>query len=271
MFGRYSPCAARSRSGAFLRQRTHQPVARHFGDDGRGRDRLDHSVAADHSLALTQGTASPIAAIDEHVLRGSGQSPAARAPAPRRCTQDIVAIDPRRRGERHRRRDAVAQIFSNNSSRSSAELSRLESSMPFGMRSGIEDHGRRHHGPGQRPAPGLVATSHRPYAALDQRALALDSAAPPRSRPSAARACRSPFRSFSLRPESSGDSAQALPAAQPGTPAPKSAFTALNKRSFGALTCPNQADRTRRSPPTVILGATTTSQGWPSGSQKYPE
>ena len=67
--------------------------------------------------------------------------------------------------------DAVAQISSNSSSRRSA-VSRLESSMPFGIRFGIEHDGGRHHRTCQRSASGFVAAGHRPDAALDQRALA---------------------------------------------------------------------------------------------------
>ena len=52
---------------------------------------------------------------------------------------------------------AVAQILSNSLSRSSA-VRRLESSMPRGNAVGIENHGGRHHGSGERPAAGISET-----------------------------------------------------------------------------------------------------------------
>ena len=57
---------------AILRQRAHQPVARHLGDDGGRRNRHHDPVAADHGGAFATG-GEAVAAVDEDMLRRLGQ------------------------------------------------------------------------------------------------------------------------------------------------------------------------------------------------------
>jgi len=126
----------------------------------------------------------PVAAIDEHMPGQFRQRLHRPRQCPERGAQDIVAIDPRRRSEGDRKRGRRAD-FSNSSSRRSG-VSRLESSMPFGIRLGIRSHDRppATTGPAsgpRRPRP-QPATGQMPR--CDQRTLGGESsAARPRSRP----------------------------------------------------------------------------------------
>ena len=154
---------------AIQRQRAHQAVARHLGDDRGRRDRHHHAVAADHRVAVAGGV-DPVAAIDEHVLRHLRQRTHRARQRPQRGAQDIVAIDPRRRGKGDRegrgRADLLEQFLAALGGQPLGIVEALRNAL------GIEHHGGGHHRPGQRPAPGLVAAGDRPDAALHQRALA---------------------------------------------------------------------------------------------------
>ena len=195
---------------AVLRQRAHQPVARHLGDDRRRRDRHHQTVAADHGLAFA-GRVDPVATIDKDVPRQLRQRLHRAGQRPQRGAQDIVAIDSRRRREGHRERRSRADLLE----QFLAPLRGQPLGIVDALRDplGIEHHGRGHHRTRQRTAAGLVAAGHRPDAALDQRALAAKARRRHRNhalgRPRPGR-----FRTFR---ESCRDGAQARPAAQPGT------------------------------------------------------
>ena len=146
---------------AIQRQCAHQAVARHLGDDRGGGDRHDNAVAADHRIAVARGV-DLVAAVDEHMFRHLGQRTDRARQRPERGAQDIVAIDPRRRGKGDRK-GRVAQISSNNSSRRSA-VSRLELSIPLGIRFGSSTTAAATTGPasGPRPASSQPATGQTP-------------------------------------------------------------------------------------------------------------
>ncbi len=166
-------------------------------------------------------------------------------------------------------KDEVAQIFSNSSSRSSA-VSRLESSMPFGMRSGSRIDGRGHHRSRERTAAGLVAARHRPDAALDQRALAPEARRRHRDHALRQLGLSLFFSVFFFASRIMPGSCASRRAARNRELEREDRLSPLSTAVDYRLT--RQSGRcTRRSSPTSILGATTTSQGWPSGSAKYPE
>ena len=154
---------------AIQRQCAHQAVARHLGDDRGGCDRHDNAVAADHRIAVA-GHVDLVAAVDKHMLRYLGQRTDRARQRPERGAQDIVAIDPRRRGKGDRkgrcRADLLEQFL--------AAVGRQPLGIvdPFGDSLRVEHDGGGHHRTRQRTAPGLVAAGHRPDAALDQRPLA---------------------------------------------------------------------------------------------------
>ena len=154
---------------AILRQLAHQAVARDLGDDRGRRDRHHQPVAADHGVAVASRI-EPVAAVDEHMLRHFRQRMHRARQRPQRGAQDIVAIDPRRRGEGDRKRGGGADFLE----QFLAALRRQPLGIVDAFRNslGVEHDGRRHHRTRQRTAPGLVAAGHRPDAALDQRALA---------------------------------------------------------------------------------------------------
>ena len=136
-----------------LRQRAHQPVARHLGDDRGRRDRHHQPVAADHRLAVAADV-DPVAAVDEHVFGRFRQRTAPRAPAPtaRRagyCRGRSAPVDPKATATA-----AVAQISSNSSSRRSGR-------QPFGivdaLGDALRDRARR-----RRPPPDPPADRARP-------------------------------------------------------------------------------------------------------------
>ena len=104
------------------------------------------------------------------MLRHFGQCVNRARQRPERSTQDIVAIDPRRRGKGDRKRGGGANFLE----QFLAALGRQPLGIvdAFGDPLGVEHDGRRHHRTCQRPAPGLVAAGHRPDAALDQRPFA---------------------------------------------------------------------------------------------------
>ncbi len=159
-------------AGAVLRQRAHQAVARHLGDDGGRGDRQHDAVAADHGLAVARRV-KPVTAVDERVPRrlAAARSTArfsAQSEARRILSRSIA------RGRRRRPRPgAVAQILSNSLF---ALLRRRALGIVDAARDavGVEDHGRSHHRAGEWPAAGFVAAGDRPDAALDQRALAAE-------------------------------------------------------------------------------------------------
>src|ERR1700722_1794346 len=150
----------------------------------------------------------------------------------------ILSRSIREGGAKATANDAVAQISSNSSSRRSA-VSRLESSIPLGIRFGSSTTAAATTGPasgprpassqpatgqtprllsapprpGQRAAPGLVTAGDRPDAALDQRPLAPK--AWRRDRDDALWQFGLVFGGFV--PNHAGDGAQAASAAQPGT------------------------------------------------------
>ena len=95
---------------AIQRQRAHQPVARHLGDDRGRRDRHHDAVAADHGVAVA-GRVDPVAAVDEDMLRHFRQRLHGARQRPERGAQDIVAIDPRRRGKGDRKRRGRADLL----------------------------------------------------------------------------------------------------------------------------------------------------------------
>ena len=154
---------------------------------------------------------------------------------PQRGAQDIVAIDPRRRGKGDRKRRGRANLLEQFLAALRRQPLRIVDA--FGDSLGIEHHGGGHHRAGQRTAPGLVAAGDRPDAALDQRALA----------PKARRRHRDhALRQFCLfgdlvvvswriYPESCRDGGQARASAQPGT--------GFNSRySVATGSCPNPAN-----------------------------
>ena len=153
---------------AIQRQRAHQAVARHLGDDRCRRDRHHDAVAADHRVAVA-GRVDPVAAVDEDMLRHLGQRAHGARQRPERGAQDIVAIDSRRRGKGDRkgrcRADFLEQFL--------AALRRQSLEIVDALRDPLRiEHDRGgHHRSGQRTPPRLVAAGHRPDAALDQRPL----------------------------------------------------------------------------------------------------
>ena len=248
---------------AILRQRAHQPVARHLGDDRGRRDRHHHAVAADDGIAVA-GQREPVAAVDEDVLWHFRQRVHGARQRPQRGAQDIVAIDPRRRGkgDREGRRSRRSSRTAPRASRRSGAWNRR---CPSGMRVGIEHDGGRHHRPRQRTAAGLVATRHRPDAALEQRALA----------PKVRRRHRDhAFRQ--LWPISRLGFLSGLVSNHAGIVRKRARRATGNfpmSRGFHRsqqrpVDCDQSGRCTRRSSPTSIPGATTTSQAWPSGSAK---
>ena len=154
---------------AILRQRAHQPVARHLGDDRRRRDRQHQPVAADHGVAVA-GVSSLSRPSTNTCFGISGSALHRARQRPQRGAQDIVAIDPRRRREGDRERRGGADFLE----QFLAALGRQPLGIVDALRNplGIEHHGGGHHRARQRTAAGLVAAGHRPDAALDQRALA---------------------------------------------------------------------------------------------------
>ncbi len=108
------------------------------------------AIAADHRLAIA-GRVQAVAAVDKDMFRHFGKRMHRPRQRPQRCAEDIVAIDPRRRreGDRDQRggADFLEQHF--------AALARQPLGIvePFRNPLRIENHGRRHDRPGQRPAP----------------------------------------------------------------------------------------------------------------------
>ena len=137
---------------AILRQRAHQPVARHLGDDRGRRDRQDQPVAADHGVAVA-GDIEPVAAVDEHMLRRFRQRLHRARQRPQRGAQDIVAIDPRRRAEGDRERRGGADFLE--------QFLAALGGQPLGIVDALRESawGRA---PRRRPPPGPPAGRGRP-------------------------------------------------------------------------------------------------------------
>ncbi len=154
---------------AIQRQRAHQAVARHLGDDRGGGDRHHDAVAADHRIAVA-GRVDLVAAVDEHMLRHLGQCTDRARQRPERGAQDIVAIDPRRRGKGDRKGRCRADLLEQFLAALGRQPLGIVDALGNSLR--VQHDGGRHHRARQRTAPGLVAAGHRPDAALDQRPLA---------------------------------------------------------------------------------------------------
>ena len=168
-------------------------------------------------------------------------------------------------------KDAVAQIFSNRSSRSSG-VSRLESSMPLGMRSGSRITAAATTGPasGPRPASSQPATGQTPrlISARSRRKLGGETAITPFGS-AALSLVLSVFFFASRIMQGTVRKRQARRNRELGR---ENRLSPLSTNGHcKSLTCVLIRQCTRLSSPTLMLGATTTSQGWPSGSQKYPE
>ena len=147
---------------AIQRQCAHQAVARHLGDDRGGRDRHDNAVAADHRIAVA-GHVDLVAAVDEHMLRHLGQRTDRARQRPERGAQDIVAIDPRRRGkgDRKGRLSRRSPRTIPRGARPSAAWNRRS---PWGFASGSSTTAAATTGPasGPRPASSQPATGQTP-------------------------------------------------------------------------------------------------------------
>jgi len=148
-----------------LRERAHQAVARHLGDD-RGPPAIDmmRAVAADSRPSHSQGVASRSRPVDEDMFAAFQAVPGRRsAQRPERRAQDIVAIDPRRRRGDHGDGRTSRRSFSNKSLALARRSGAWKSSIPLGDPLGIEHDGpAATTGPANGPRPALVAAGHRP-------------------------------------------------------------------------------------------------------------
>ena len=158
---RCSPCGIETITRAILRELAHQAVARHLGDDRGGRDREHQPVAADHGIAVARRI-EPVAAIDEHVFRHFRQRMHRPRQRPQRRAQDIVAIDPRRRGKGDRERCGRADLLE----QFLAAFRRQPLGIvdPLGIRFGSSTTAAATTGPasGPRPASSQPATGQTP-------------------------------------------------------------------------------------------------------------
>lgn len=71
---------------------THNPIARHLGDDARGRDRFAVAIAVDHR-GLRQRKRDNGEAVDQHMLRRGDERGDRVAHGPVGRAQDIDSID----------------------------------------------------------------------------------------------------------------------------------------------------------------------------------
>ena len=154
---------------AIQRQRAHQAVARHLGDD-RGRRDRHARCRRRRSPRRSRRARRSCRGRRRTRAAASRAAPAPRAPAPtaRRagCCRDRSAPARQRRPQRTRRADLLEQFLAALGGQPLGIVDALGDSLR------VEHHGGGHHRPRQRTAPGLVAAGHRPDAALDQRALA---------------------------------------------------------------------------------------------------
>jgi len=155
---------------AILRERTHQAVARHLGDDRCRRDRDDQPSAADQPPRSRRAYRAGRGHRRTHVSAFPA-APALRAPAPT-ATRAKYCRGRSAPASRRPPQTTRWRKFPRTVPRGAPASAVWKSSMPLGIRLGSSTTAAAHHGTCQRTAPGLVATGHRPDAALDQRALA---------------------------------------------------------------------------------------------------
>ncbi len=149
----------------------HQPVAGDLGDDRGRRDRRHQRIAGDHRLAVAAAV-DTVAAVDEHELGPDRQRPHRASERPQRCAQDIVAVDPVGRAERHGNLGGGADFRVELLALLVIELLGIIEPARDAVR--IEDDGGGHHRARERTAAGLVAARHRPDALRQRAALAAE-------------------------------------------------------------------------------------------------
>ena len=197
-------------------------------------------------------------------LRHLGQRANRARQRPQRGAQDIVAIDPRRRGKGDRKGRGRADLLEQFLAAFGRQPLGIVDAFRDPLR--IEHDGGGHHRSRQRTAAGLVATGHRPDAALDQRPLAAK--ARRRDRDDALGRLGRRLAGFRLLgglvPNHGRDRAKARAPGATGNPVQFPLFS----DTIAATPRPQSGRCTRRSSPTSMPGATTTSQGWLSGSAK---
>jgi len=197
---------------AILRQLAHQAIARDLGDDRTP----PRSRQPAHRRRLPLRNRKPCRAGRDHrrtrvsAFSGSACTGARPAPTATRaiyCRESIRAGDAKVTAKRCGGANFLEQF-----PHAAPAVSRLESSIPLGIRLGSSTTAAATTGPAQRTAPGLIAAGHRPDAALDQSALAAKARRRDRDH-----AFWQLGRDLSrIYRESCRDRAQAKPLAQPG-------------------------------------------------------
>ena len=144
-----------------------QPVPMHLRQDGRGRDRLHPRVAPDDRLGRDAQHRQPVA-VDQHPLRHQPQPFDRAAHRQHRGLQDVDAVDLLDA----RLADAAAQrlgadLVVEALARGRREQLRVGQATDAALV--VEDHRRRHHRAGQRPAARLVDAGHQADAAPAER------------------------------------------------------------------------------------------------------
>src|SRR5215470_532536 len=152
-----------------LRQAHHKPVARYLGDDRCGRNRGYDGVAADNRLAVA-ATVNAVTTVDEYELRAHWQRDHSPRQRPQRGAQDVVAVDSRRRGHRHRDLGAGADFGVELLARCAVKFLGIVEAARHALR--VKDDSGSHDRPRERPSSGLVAARNRPEATLVSGALA---------------------------------------------------------------------------------------------------
>ena len=147
----------------------HQPVPRHLCDDRGRRDRHHQCVAGDHRLTVAADI-DLVAAVDEDESRPHRQRPHRVSQRPKRCLQDIVAVDARDRAERDRHLRGGADLLVEPVALLTVEL--LGIVQPTWNPLRVKHHGSGNHRPRERTAPRFVTPRNRKDAALDRRAFA---------------------------------------------------------------------------------------------------
>src|SRR5262245_75016 len=153
------------------REPCHQAVARHLGNDRGRRNRGNDRVTADHGFTVAAGI-DAVAPVNEDELRAHRQRHDGARQCPQRGTQDVVAVDPRRRRHRDRDLGAGADLNVEFLARFAIKLLGIVEAARHALR--VENDGSGDDRPRQRPATGLVAACDRPDAALERRALAAE-------------------------------------------------------------------------------------------------
>jgi hypothetical protein len=147
-------------------QTTHDPIARHFGHNGSGSDREAQPVAFDHGLHRAGESWGGIA-VDQRDIGEDPEHGHGARHRPKRRAQNIDAVDFVRTGRADANPGSTA--ISAASQRPIAGLALLDRqelrivepiTQRFREAAGVENHGGRNDGSGERSPPGLINTGH---------------------------------------------------------------------------------------------------------------